>query len=470
MSAAPKYSPFLRSAHRVHVLGRIASVFGRVLGSRLTLILALELLWLAASAAVLVKWSHLLTEEPPDWVLTSGQLGTVVLIYAIAFYLLDLYDLDLVAARRALVLNLAQAIGLVCVTIGLLERCIDVPALPLKLVLLHAGLTATFVITARSTVDWLLRNRVPSLALGFVGREAAYAQLESNKKLLGQLGFTLNRVGESLGPARRQLKAGTHKFHRIIVDDVCLGQASAPRLLQAFERDGVKVEKLSSFRERAFGKIEPCNQAADELLLINQTSLPMLDRALRRARDVIAGGVGLVAALPLMLIIAIAIKCDSAGPVFFLQDRVGKNGRRFKMIKFRSMHQAGQHAGGHEWTTARRDPRITRVGALMRGYHLDELPQLFNVLKGDMSIVGPRPFHPLHNAKLEKIACFSLRNLVLPGITGWAQVRCDYSDSVENAEEVLARDLYYVKHSGLVFDLMIIFETLRTCIWRRGAR
>jgi len=180
--------------------------------------------------------------------------------------------------------------------------------------------------------------------------------------------------------------------------------------------------------------------------------------------------IGLLLTLPLSLIIGVVIKCDTPGRVFFSQDRIGKNGRPFKMLKFRSMYQHAKPLDGPIWTTGKRDPRVTRVGALMRGFHLDELPQLINVIKGDMSLVGPRPFHPLHFAQLETAPYFNLRLLVLPGITGWAQVRCDYSDSVDNHEEVLARDLYYVKHASLIFDLLIMVETLRICLWRRGAR
>ena len=475
MSAVPKYS-FAEHTESTNRLAAIASALGRILRSRLVLVLGVELLWLGASGFALVKLSHALTQEPPDWTLSLNELGAVIFIYAFAFYLMDLYDLDIVAARRALVLNLVQAIGLVCVTFGLLQRGVDGFAIPLRLVLLHAGLTASFVIASRTAVDWLLRDRVPSLRLGFIGRVGEYERLKSEEMLLGWLGFGISLVGENLRDARPRLAERTDEFHRLIIDDACLGEPDASSLIQALERDRFKVEKLTSFCERAFGKLDPGPLTADELLVVNESQLPALDRAMRRMRDAVLAGIGLAITAPLMVMIAIAIKCDSPGPVFFLQDRVGKNGRRFKMIKFRSMYQArgeGTERGlrkGPEWTTYRRDPRITRIGALMRGYHLDELPQLINVLKGDMSIVGPRPFHPLHSAKLEKIPCFGLRHLVLPGITGWAQVRCDYSDSVENGEEVLARDLYYVKHAGLVFDLMIIVETLRTCIWRRGSR
>jgi lipopolysaccharide/colanic/teichoic acid biosynthesis glycosyltransferase len=471
MSVAPKYH---HSSKTGRPLARSASTLGRILRSKTTLVLALELLWFAGSVVVLVRLSHVLTQVPPDLLLSLNELGVVTFTYVFAFYLMELYGLDMVATRRALVLNLVQALGLVCITIGLLERCFDGLSLPLKLVLFHAGLTAVFVIAARTAVDLLVSNRWPLLSVGFIGSSQAYAELEKEENLLRGLGFQIDLAGESLQQARRKLQDRTFRPRQLVIEEHCLSQLDTPGFLQECRQAKIEVEKSSSFRERVFGKLDPGPHLIDEFALSEGGPLLMLNRVLRRARDGALAGVGLMLVLPIMLIIAIAIKCDSPGPIFFLQDRVGKNGRWFKMLKFRSMYTADDRQGrlshSPEWTTSRRDPRITRVGALMRGFHLDELPQLLNVLKGDMSIVGPRPFHPLHNVHLEKIPCFNLRLLVLPGITGWAQVRCDYSDSVEKGEEVLARDLYYVKHAGIVFDLMIIFETLRTCIWRRGAR
>lgn len=442
----------------------------RFLRSRVALIMGLELIWLLASAALLVRLSHLLTDERFNWWWSLGEIGVVLAAYAFAFYLMDLYDLDLVATRRELVLNLTQSIGLVCVIIALFERCFDRFQLPLKLVLVHAGLTANFIVASRATISRLLRQRWESLRLGFVGRRATYTQLDAEKKVLGWLGFALIFLGEGPAPATSELGKRAPELHRVVVDEACFDQPGALEFLQECGRRGIKTERLGLFRERAFGKVQPGAHLLDELRLSSSQPRRTLNQAIRRGRDVLIAGIGLILASPLMLLLAIAIKWDSPGPVLFFQDRVGRHGRRFKMIKFRSMYQTTPAGEKLAWATLRRDPRITRIGSLMRGFHLDELPQLINVLKGDMSLVGPRPFHPLHSAQMETIPCFNLRLLVLPGITGWAQVRCDYSDSLNRADEVLARDLYYVKHAGLIFDLMIMAETLRTCIWRRGAR
>ena len=192
--------------------------------------------------------------------------------------------------------------------------------------------------------------------------------------------------------------------------------------------------------------------------------------AVRRSRDVVLACFALVLTLPITLLTMLAIKCDSSGRAFYQQERVGENGRLFTMFKFRSMYETTPDAAS-SWSTDKADPRVTRVGKIIRLLHFDELPQLINVIRGEMSLVGPRPFHPLHVAELvSTLPHFGLRHLVKPGITGWAQIRCDYAASVENRSEVFARDLYYVKHASFLFDLQILLETVRICVWRRGAQ
>ena len=194
--------------------------------------------------------------------------------------------------------------------------------------------------------------------------------------------------------------------------------------------------------------------------------------AVRRSRDVVLACFALILTLPVTLLTMLAVKCDSPGPAIYAQVRIGENGRPFTMFKFRSMYQEKvlpDHASS--WSTENADPRVTRIGKIMRELHLDELPQLINVIRGEMSLVGPRPFHPLQVAELEAtLPHYGLRHLVKPGITGWAQVRCDYAASVENRSEVFARDLYYVKNASFLFDFQIMLETVRICVWRRQAR
>jgi lipopolysaccharide/colanic/teichoic acid biosynthesis glycosyltransferase len=169
-----------------------------------------------------------------------------------------------------------------------------------------------------------------------------------------------------------------------------------------------------------------------------------------------------------MILAAVAIKLESAGPIFYRQPRLGQNGCVFILNKFRSMHQDAERDTGPVWS-AERDPRITRVGAILRRTRLDELPQLFNVLIGDMSFIGPRPERPEFVAELQKeIPYYMERLAVKPGITGWAQVKYEYGSSVEDAVEKLQYDLYYIKNLSLFLDLLIVLSTVQVVVFARG--
>ena len=181
----------------------------------------------------------------------------------------------------------------------------------------------------------------------------------------------------------------------------------------------------------------------------------------KRLFDIVVGGAALIVAAPLIALFAIAIKLSDRGPVFYRQRRVGEGGREFEMVKLRSMRPDSQ-AGGAQWSS-RDDDRVLPVGRLMRKLHVDELPQLWNVLRGDMTLVGPRPEQPELVSELERrFPHYERRHLVKPGITGWAQVRCGYAGTKEGSAWKLCHDLYYLKHRSLLADVMIICETLRT--------
>ena len=189
----------------------------------------------------------------------------------------------------------------------------------------------------------------------------------------------------------------------------------------------------------------------------------------RRARDILGSLLLLLIALPLLLMVACLIKLESPGPVLYRQRRVGLHGSTFTLLKLRSMRQDAE-AAGPCWA-AERDPRMTRVGAVIRAYRIDELPQLLNVLRGEMSLVGPRPERPYFTAQLVRIIPrYEERTRVLPGITGWAQVRYPYGASVEDGRAKLAYDLHYVAHRSLLFDLRILAATVPTVLLRTGAR
>jgi exopolysaccharide biosynthesis polyprenyl glycosylphosphotransferase len=197
-------------------------------------------------------------------------------------------------------------------------------------------------------------------------------------------------------------------------------------------------------------------------LLRNATGLKI-----KRLLDLVFSIVLLLLTLPITLIVAILIKLDSPGPVFYAQPRYGLNSSIFEILKFRSMI-ADAERDGARWAEAN-DPRITRVGQVIRKMRIDEIPQLWNVMKGEMSFIGPRPERPEFIAKLEKeIPYYELRHLIKPGITGWAQVMYPYGSSVEDARQKLQYDLYYIKNYTLLLDFVILLRTLRIIIWQKG--
>jgi exopolysaccharide biosynthesis polyprenyl glycosylphosphotransferase len=191
---------------------------------------------------------------------------------------------------------------------------------------------------------------------------------------------------------------------------------------------------------------------------------------LKRAFDLLASVLLLLFSIPIMLFAAIAIKLDSRGPIFHLQERVGLNGDVFKLVKFRSMQTDAEEDGVPRWAAVN-DSRVTRVGAFMRRTRVDEIPQIFNVSRGEMSFIGPRPERPYFVDELrQSIPYYFERHRVKPGISGWAQLNYPYGASVEDAKEKFQYDLYYIKNYSLFLDLIVLIQTARVVLWPDGVR
>lgn len=233
---------------------------------------------------------------------------------------------------------------------------------------------------------------------------------------------------------------------------------------------GVKVFDLSSFYERARGQVRIDSLRASWLIYGEGFRQGVMRTVVKRFFDLLASSVLLVLALPVMLLTAIAIVLEDRGPVFYRQIRVGQNGRQFKVTKFRSMRTDAEKDGKPKWASAN-DDRTTRIGRLIRKLRIDELPQLFNVLIGDMSLVGPRPERPYFVDQLTaEIPFYAVRHCVKPGVTGWAQVRYQYGASIDDAVQKLQYDLYYVKNHTLLLDLVVLAETVRVVLTGEGAQ
>jgi sugar transferase (PEP-CTERM system associated) len=233
---------------------------------------------------------------------------------------------------------------------------------------------------------------------------------------------------------------------------------------------GIQVEEWSAFLEKLTGKIFVNNARSGWLIFSDGAVHTRLTDTMRRALDVGLSLMGLILSAPLMGLAALSIKLDSPGPVFFRQERVGKDGKVFPLYKFRSMYVDAEQLSGPVWASED-DPRVTRVGRVLRKIRLDETPQMFNVLMGHMSFIGPRPERPIFvNQLKEEIPHYVLRFGVKPGITGWAQVRYSYGSTVEDALEKLQYDLYYIKNMSILLDLLILLKSIQVVLFGRGAR
>lgn len=259
---------------------------------------------------------------------------------------------------------------------------------------------------------------------------------------------------------RGQLRAAWARPSRVIGARV--GRFFAVRLLIGVGPSGERASEQA-------GRVDLDRLDADWVNTAAGLSLHPAEVFIRRAADVAISLMGAVLTLPLMVMVALIIRLDGPGPVLYRQKRVGLGGRVFTLLKFRTM-RVDAEASGPTWAAVR-DTRVTRVGGFLRRARLDELPQLFNVLRGEMSFVGPRPERPHFVEQLaEVIPFYHDRTLVKPGITGWAQVNFPYGASVEDAREKLKYDLYYVKHRGLRLDLSILAATIKVVLRQEGGR
>ena len=266
-----------------------------------------------------------------------------------------------------------------------------------------------------------------------------------------------------------RMSDSNHPVHRIIVAmEQRRGELPVQELLSLRFR-GITVEEDSSLRERLYGKIQLEGLRPSNFLYSEGFRIRTSQQFLRQVVSVTAAAIGLLCFLPFFPFVVLAVRLSSKGPVFFRQRRVGLGGRIFEVVKFRTMGTDAE-SDGSKWAT-KNDPRVTGVGRFLRKTRIDEIPQLWNVLRGDMGFVGPRPERPEFVDWLsEELPFYYLRTLIRPGLTGWAQIRYGYGATLAETKEKLEYDLYYIKHMSLGLDLLIMFETIKTILRRRGAQ
>ena len=406
----------------------------------------------------------------------------VILVTALCelcFYYNDLYDLTLVHSTTELAVRILQGAGAVAVVLAVLSLLAPGVLIGSGTFLTALGLLLIAVPTWRLAFDGVTRDshleeRVLMLGTGQAARSVAdliTAQHEYTYRVVGFVDDTpvgsvpmlLGTTSELSDIIRRQ-----HVDRVVVSLSDRRGRMPIRELLQA-KMSGVRVEDAATMYERLTGKILIDEIKPSWLIFSDGFRASRTTRAMKRAVDLLLAAVGLVLAAPLMVLTALAVRLESPGPVLYRQERVGENGRIFTLCKFRSMRTDAE-SGTPVWAKER-DDRVTRIGRFIRLTRLDELPQLWNVLRGDMSFVGPRPERPFFVEQLAAVIPFYLeRHAVKPGVTGWAQVKYRYGSSVEDAMEKLRYDLYYIKHLSVVFDLTIVIDTVKVILSAKGAK
>jgi sugar transferase (PEP-CTERM system associated) len=408
----------------------------------------------------------------------------VVVVCEIGLYYSDMYSRPDPGNRVEILMGLLQGLGGACLVLAFLYYLDDNFSLGRGIAALAGPLILglTFVsrsLLARKRLFISGPKRVLVVGTGPAGISAVreiLARSELNLKVEGFLDEAGENLGKSLvnpgiigGVQDLEMIAQERQIDRVILSLMeRRGRMPVAQLLH-LKFAGIAVEDAHSVIEKVTGRIHLEHLSPSWLILSDGFKKSAILYGLKRAFDISLALLTLILTLPVMGLVAIAILIESGRPILFGQERTGHRGRPFVIRKFRSMYQNAEE-NGPVWA-AKGDKRITMVGRLIRRYRLDELPQLFNVVRGDMSLVGPRPERPHFCRLLEQsIPYFSLRHSVRPGITGWAQIKYQYGASVEESRTKLEYDFFYIKHLSLVLDLAILFETAKVMILGRGAK
>lgn len=402
-----------------------------------------------------------------------------------AFYLYDLYDFVVMHDRRELVLRLVQALGLAWVALAFASYAFPQLMIGRGVWLIALPLALTLTITWRIAIHWFLGHpeigeRILIVGSGDTAIEIAREVLgrrDAGYRVLGFVDSNPDLLGKSLINPR--VVGLTNELEEIVkregVDRIIVslgerrGQFPSDQLLRLSLSGNVSIEEGASFYERLTGRVHLDMMRPSWLIFSSRGRQARMNAFVRAVFHRMAALVGAILSLPLAILTAILIKLDSRGPILYKQERVGRNGRPFTLMKFRSMRTDAEK-NGPVWAQ-NADERVTRVGRIIRKIRVDEIPQFWNILKGEMSFVGPRPERPHFVAQLaEEIPYYEQRHMIAPGLTGWAQIKYPYGSTVEDARQKLQYDLYYIKNQSLMLDAAILFETVKTILFGRGAR
>ena len=411
----------------------------------------------------------------------KAALATVFCLAS--FYLFDLYDFVVIHDRRELVLRLMQALGLAWVALALMFYAVPQVMIGRGVSFISLPLALLVMVAWRLAIHWVLGHpdlgeRILIVGSGPFAIEIARETLgrpDAGFRVIGFVDSDPALVGQSL--INPKVIGLTSELRSIVkkenIDRIVVaigdrrGQFPTQELLRLSLSGDVSIEESASFYERLTGRvlldmIRPSwliFSSRGQRARVNELSRVIMHRAIALT--------GALLSLPIAVVTAILIKIDSRGSVLYRQERVGKNGRVFTLMKFRSM-RIDAEKDGPVWAKTE-DQRMTRVGRIIRKIRVDEIPQFWNILRGDMNFVGPRPERPHFVSQLaQEIPFYEQRHLIPPGLTGWAQIKYPYGASIEDAKQKLQYDLYYIKNQGLTLDATILFETVKTILFGKG--
>jgi sugar transferase (PEP-CTERM system associated) len=418
---------------------------------------------------------------------SGGLLPKIVVVTALCqlcFYYNDLYDLTIVHSNRELVVRLLQAAGAAAIVLAF--TCIVFPSVMLDPSTFVTAL-GVFVVAVlswrlafnRFSHDPQFEERLLIVGTGHTARTLAQQIGRQQDFAYRLVGFVHESSDDATYVRQHDILGTAADIDRIVatrhVDRIVVGLSDRrgrlpiEQLLRA-KMSGVRVEEATTTYERLTGKILIDDLKPSWLIFSDGFRASRVTRFVKRMLDLSLSMILAIISAPAMALTAVAIRLDSAGRCLYSQERVGENGRVFKIYKFRSMRIDAEQAGTPIWARDK-DDRVTRVGRFIRKTRLDELPQLWNVMRGDMSFVGPRPERPFFVDQLaNEIPFYLQRHAVKPGLTGWAQVKYQYGSTVEDAMEKLRYDLYYIKHLSVFFDLTIVLDTVKVILFGKGAK
>jgi sugar transferase (PEP-CTERM system associated) len=419
----------------------------------------------------------------PDF---AVQCAIVVVVCLACFYVNDLYDFSSGYGAVERVLRIEQSLGAATLLLGLLYFLFPNLLLSRGVFIIAMMLATALVVVSRKVVDkaWQLTAPVQKVLILGTGPLALSIARELMRR--DDLGLKLDGFISSNGAAERsgelldypvlgptselEAIANQRGIARIIVAMEDRRGALPTRELVTLRVQGVRVEDASTALAGLTGRVPLRAVKPSWFVFSDGFHRSKWNDLVKRVGDLFFGVVGLVLSLPVMAAVALAVRLDSKGPIVYRQVRVGRKDACFEVLKFRSMRVDAEKVNGAQWATEN-DPRVTRIGHFLRKYRLDELPQFVNVIRGEMSFVGPRPERPYFVEELRKtIPYYDERHSVRPGLTGWAQVQYDYGASTEDAFNKLEYDLFYLKNVSLTFDLLIILQTIRIILAGRGGR